>query len=354
MIDLPFKIIFYKSYRRFGLPKLMPMCITLSVTNKCNSKCKICNIWKAYKKNPKKAKEELTLEEYKKIFANFKEFFWVTIDGGEPFLRKDLKDIVFSLYGATKPKFLTIATNAILTKKIVGDVRYIVKKCPKMKIFVNLSLDGIGNAHDNIRGAKGNFKKVLKTFKALKKIRAENLFVSINSVISKYNVNHIQKLYRFITENIKPDSHIFELAENRAKLYNLNIDLSIKEEYCMNVMKFIILKLKEEKKQGVSNLIRKLRIEYYNSLLTGKLPTNFEGIASAYLTPRGEVWLSYSKRYVAGNLRDSNYDFKKIWFSDKTKKFRERMKNNYKTTSVNAFYVNSLCNFLYLSKILFS
>ena len=118
----------------------MPMNITLSVTDRCNSRCKTCNVWKVYRKNPKKAKEELTLEEYERIFRNFKNLFWVTITGGEPFLRNDLRYIIVSLYDATKPKFLTIATNALLTKKIVDDVRYIVKKCPNMKIFVNLSL----------------------------------------------------------------------------------------------------------------------------------------------------------------------------------------------------------------------
>jgi MoaA/NifB/PqqE/SkfB family radical SAM enzyme len=295
------------------------------------------------------------IHEYKKIFMNFKRLLWVTITGGEPFLRDDLKDIVVSLYDTASPRLLTIATNGLQTKKAVKDLEHITRRCPHMKIFVNLSLDGVGEAHDKIRGVSGGFKKLIKTAEALDAIQACNLFVGINTVVSKYNATEIPKIYEFVERDIRPDSHIFELAERRAKLYNLGQDVSPSSKICKNAISFIISRVKESRCDSFySYLIRTLRLGYYDSLLTGRSPIGFEGIASAYIMPTGDVWLSYSERKVAGNLRDSNYDFSSIWFSDMARTIRSKMRKNYNTTLVNAFYVNALCNFAYLPRIFFS
>ena len=347
MIDVMGKIMMYNTYRSVGMPKVLPMAVTLSVTDRCNSRCKTCNVWKAYIKNPGAAKEELTLEEYKRTFSSFRNLLWVTITGGEPFMRPDLKDIVVSLYGAAKPRFLTIATNGTLTKKILRDVSYIAKRCPDMKIFVNISLDGIGHDHDRIRGMKGNFKKVLKTLSELRKDKPKNVFIGINSVISRHNASNIRELYEFVANDIKPDSHIFELAERRAKLYNLKLGVRPKGNAYREALLYLISEIEKNKKTGVLDLMNKLRVSYYSSLLAGKFPHGFEGIASGYIMPRGEVWLSYSKKHVAGNLRDFDFDFKKIWFSDKANSIRKKMRGSYSTTLVNAYYVNASCNFLY-------
>lgn len=352
MIEILPKIVSYRSYKKFGYPKVMPIVLTLSVTDMCNSRCKTCNIWKVYKANPKKVSKELTLDEYKEIFKNFKKLFWVTITGGEPFLRKDLKEIIISLYNTAKPDFLTIATNGTMGEKIVKDIRHILKKCPETTIFINLSLDGIDKLHDSIRGMNSNCKKVMNTLKVLKKIKSKKLFIGINTVISKYNVNHIEELYEFVRRKIRPDSHIFELAENRSKLYNLKLKLSPRKKDYKKVIGFIISKLKEENKEGKLDLIKSLRIEYYNSLLIGKFPKGLEGIASAYIMNDGGVWVSYSKKYIIGNLRNSKYDFNKIWFSEKGKKIRKIMEKNYNTTLVNAFYINILFNFTRFSHLI--
>jgi uncharacterized membrane protein YoaK (UPF0700 family) len=71
---------------------------------------------------------------------------------------------------------------------------------------------------------------------------------------------------------------------------------------------------------------------------------NFEGIASGYIMSNGEAWLSYSKKYMIGNLRDVGYDLKKIWFSKRAEKFRKIMDKKYSTLLANAFYTNFICS----------
>ncbi|MCP4691823.1 MAG: radical SAM protein, partial [Desulfobacterales bacterium] len=47
---------------RMGLARPgMPLNLTFSVTNVCQSRCKTCQIWRLYKDHPEKRHEEMTL-----------------------------------------------------------------------------------------------------------------------------------------------------------------------------------------------------------------------------------------------------------------------------------------------------
>jgi len=343
LANLLLKIIGYNLWKRLGYPKIMPIVLTLSITDECNSRCKTCNIWKI------KTTNELTLIEYEKIFENLGSLFWVTITGGEPFLRKDIKDIVVSLYKKTKLTYLTIPTNAILTEKIVRDTEFIIKKCPDLKLVINLSLDGIGDLHDKIRGFKGNFHKVLETYHALRKINSENLAIGINTVISKYNINQIKELYKFVTKNLKPDSYVCEVAENRAKLYNLNLELTPNYDEVLN---FLIRKQRKVKGE-ISGMIKNLRNDFYRHLIDKKTLNCYAGYASANIMPNGDMWICYVKKSKIGNLRHATYDFKKIWYSKKADEERDKVKRcKYECKLVNAFYTGTMCNFSMLANAL--
>ena len=91
-VELFSNIICYNCFKIFGIPKKLPVFLTINVNDLCNSRCRICNIWK---NDPeKKVKEQLKLWEFERIFKNYGNLYWVTITGGEPFLRKDLVEVV--------------------------------------------------------------------------------------------------------------------------------------------------------------------------------------------------------------------------------------------------------------------
>lgn len=351
MIGIASKIIKYNLYKKFGFPKTLPTIITFSVNDWCNSRCKTCNIWR---NNPlEKMKEELSLKEIEKIFNNFKKIYWLTITGGEPFLKKELVDIVRVIYEKSRPEVATIATNGILANRIALWVKKILKSCKKLSLVINVSLDGIGKQHDMIRGVSGNFDLAVKTIKKLKKLNHPRLIVGINTVISKYNVKNFDEIYRYIREDLKPDSFIVEIAERRAKLYNYDLNITPKTNEYQKVLQLLINSLEKEKPaKKLAKLIKELRIEYYKNLINQSALRIFEGIASAYIMHNGEVWVSYSKPFKIGNLRNVNYDFKKLWFSKKAEKFRKIMESNYETFLANAFYANIMCNPSKIFKIL--
>jgi MoaA/NifB/PqqE/SkfB family radical SAM enzyme len=75
-----------------GLLRKKPFSCLVQVTNRCNMECSFCDFWP----NPAPKKEELTAAEMRRVARELAELgtFVVSIEGGEPFVRKDLVEIV--------------------------------------------------------------------------------------------------------------------------------------------------------------------------------------------------------------------------------------------------------------------
>lgn len=75
-----------------GLLRNRPFNCLIQVTNRCNLRCSFCDFWP----NPAPPREELTVDEYRDLSAQLRDLgcFVVSIEGGEPFLRQDLVEIV--------------------------------------------------------------------------------------------------------------------------------------------------------------------------------------------------------------------------------------------------------------------
>jgi len=341
MLELLPKIAAYKMFRAFGFPKIMPINYTVSLLYTCNSRCKTCNIWK------KKAKN-LTLSEYKEIFKSIgKSPYWITYSGGEPFLRDDIDEICIASYKICRPKIINIPTNGLLGDKIVKKVDKIAANCPKTNIIINLSIDGIGSQHDEIRQIPGNFEKVLYTFKKLKKLKHKNLSIGIHSVISKFNVEDFSRIATYLM-NLKPDSYVTEIAENRVELDTIDSDISPKPISYKAAVDFLIHRIKHTKSKGTNRITQAFRIEYYElvkKILRDKtqvIPC-YAGIASVQISPDGEVWSCCIKAKSMGNLRENGYNFKKIFYNAKFEKERKSIKaKECYCPLANAAYTNML------------
>ncbi len=343
MLEVISKIPLYYLFRLLGRPKKLPMNLTLSVSFKCNSRCKTCNIYK-------KKTDELSLAQWQSIFKNYgKDLFWVTISGGEPFLRKDLVDLVCSLYDSCMPKIINIPTNGLLKDHIPQTVKKIATHCKKAQIVINVSIDEIGEKHDAIRGVRGSYEKALETFSALKSINIPNLSVGIHTVISKFNVFRIPIIYQHLLE-LNPDSYITEIAEERKELDTIGAGISPEYEDYANAVDFLISRLKRDQFNQVGRITRAFRIEYYK-IVKKILKENrqiipcYSGFASAQIAPDGDVWMCCIKAEPVGNLRDVNYEFKNVWFSEKAERLRKSIKNGECYCPLaNASYTNMLHN----------
>ena len=92
--------------------------LILHVTNHCNFRCSHCFV------DFVNIKRDLKIDEYKKISENINNLFWLDVGGGEPFLRKDLSQII-NLF---RKQIVSIPTNGWLLNNILEQIDLIEKK----------------------------------------------------------------------------------------------------------------------------------------------------------------------------------------------------------------------------------
>ncbi|MFA5162293.1 MAG: radical SAM protein [Elusimicrobiales bacterium] len=198
--------------------------VTWEITEACNSKCRLCSIWKHGKRQ-----DTLTLEEIKKVFSDplFKNLEILLITGGEAALRDDLLDILLFISQKLPKARPTISTNALLPDRVLGVVDAILEK--GLCIDVGVSLDGVGEHHDQIRGVPGNFQKVdylLDKLIELKKKHGDRLSFVAGQTLHPITVDYIDETKKYARE--KGVAHFMQLYDEAPYYHNMG-DATIAE-----------------------------------------------------------------------------------------------------------------------------
>lgn len=312
--------------------KKTPAQLIFFVTNRCNSRCRHCFYWK----NLNQKTDELSLAEIEKISKSMGRIFWLFISGGEPFLRLDLPQICQTFYKNNHVNSIVIPTNGILIEKIIKDTEMIVKKCPQAKVVIQVSIDEIGKRHDLLRGVRGNFAKIAKLIPLLKKLQKKyaNLAIQANIVFMHDNQERVKEIYRFIYEEFKIDNICLSLIRGDPReVGTKEIDM---EKYWQAHQFLRKTKRFKQYTSILSRLITKkedMQVEQFMCSLKDKkagIPC-LAGYQSVVLLPNGDLKICELRNEIFGNLREVNYQFSKLWQSQKAEKIRAKIKNCYCT-----------------------
>jgi MoaA/NifB/PqqE/SkfB family radical SAM enzyme len=316
MLELLPKLPLCWSFYRFGWPRMLPFSIVASVSFRCNSKCKTCGVWQ-------KSDDDMTAGEWRKVFASLgRTPFYLTFTGGEPFLRADLQEVIIAAAELCRPGVITIPTNGLLTRRIVDDVNEICAAAAQSQIGLNLSLDGIGAEHDAIRQVPGNWERAMETWQGLKELqsRHKNLVLSIHTVISKLNIHRSRDIAEELA-SLESDSYITEVAEERVELGTVGWDITPAPGDYAPVADFLSARARATSARGLARFTQAFRAEYYQ-LVKRVLAEQRQvipcqaGWASGHIAPNGDVWTCCIRAEAVGNLCETNYDLRPIWFED--------------------------------------
>lgn len=151
---------------------------TVIVTYRCNARCSMCNRYKA----PSKPEEEISIETIRKL----PKMYFTNITGGEPFIRTDLKDIVRELY--KKSDRIVISTNGFFTDRIVD----LCKEFPQ--IGIRISIEGLEQTNNEIRGLQDGYQRGYKTLKTLRKMGMKD--VGFGMTVQDKNAPDLVPLYK--------------------------------------------------------------------------------------------------------------------------------------------------------------
>jgi MoaA/NifB/PqqE/SkfB family radical SAM enzyme len=327
-----------------GRPIALPVNITVSVSYRCNSRCKTCNVWLL-------PNDDLTLSEWDRVYASLGHApYWFTFSGGEPTLRKDLPEMVASAYRHCRPGIINIPTNGIQYKVIPARIERVLQAAPDAEVIINLSLDGVGAKHDHVRGVRDNWNHSMRTYAALKQLKRQyaNLTLGIHTVISNFNVDSFPELCEVVQRELKPDSFITEIAEERVELDTVGLGITPTAEKYTVAIDALLESLRGQQLTGVAAVTQAFRREYYEIVKRTlrehrQVIPCMAGIASAQIAPNGDVWTCCIRAQSMGNLRDHEYNFGAVWRTGKAAQLRASIKaGECYCPLANAAYTNML------------
>lgn len=300
---------------RMGIERGPYLC-TFLPTLRCNAHCQTCDLWRS-----DEVREEMTLAEIKTLFDQMTDLRVVKVTGGEPFLRGDLPEILD--YFLNKRKFLVqVTSNGLLTKKIVRTVRDLASH----KLHMCISLDGVGEFVDDMRGIAGYYETVLSTLKGLVEVQEKKrFFLAVNQTIFYSEASQVTKLMSILADLGVKNVH-YTVEHN---LFDPDADEAEKKNYWRYVPKDDFSRVKDAvSRLPLSDGTRNIAYKYYfkgleNRVLRGLKKPDFNCTAlSSYfrLYPGGDVLTCSVITKPVANLH--NADFMKVWKSPQMERAR--------------------------------
>jgi len=197
-----------------------PRSVDIAITNDCNLRCTYCSHFTS----AGDVDQDLSLKEWLQFFEELGQcaVMDLTLEGGEPFCRKDLKEIIQGIVD-NHMRYRILSNGTLITEDMAGFLAS-TGRCNGVQVSVDGSTPAI---HDASRG-HGTFRMAIQGIKSLKK---QDIPVHVRVTINKYNVGDLDKIADLLLEEIGlPD-----FSTNAASYMGLcrqnagNIQLGIKE-----------------------------------------------------------------------------------------------------------------------------
>ncbi|MCI8291626.1 MAG: radical SAM protein [Clostridia bacterium] len=283
-------------------------------TLRCNAKCKHCGSRAGEDCN---FKDELTTEEIENALESIANKYnaneiLLNITGGEPLVRKDLFEVME--FARNLGYHWGMTTNAIL----INDDNIEKMKRTGMTT-ISISLDGLESSHDEFRGVKGSYSKIIENVHKLKKANFLTQ-LQITTVVSKNNINELENMYIKISElgidtwrivNMEPIGR----AEDNKELILDNKDY-------INLINFIKEKRRKSKFKVTYGCSHFLGMKYENEVRDNSFFC-VSGFTTASILYNGDIYVcpdvERRKELIQGNIRKD--DFVQVW-QNKFKWFR--------------------------------
>ena len=322
-LSLP-RTIWRNQRRRVDLPRFL----TYIVTFTCNARCIMCDSWK------KPSPNDLSLDEIEGIFEQLPRMDAVRLSGGEPFVRRDLLEIAHRVQRRLRPAFLHVTSNGFLTDRIV---RFCEERDKSIPLELLISVDGVEDKHNQVRGHDKAWDYVIRTLEALAPRRKElRMEMAVNqTIVDAEGVEHYKKLRdRLAPLGVRNN---FVMAYDASATYHLESEMEVAPDEVGEFTTFgefgeeQLRDLFDSVEEDLGNypLAERVAKRYYlrgirNRLLGDVGDPNPKCVALSShmrLLPDGRVPVCQFNTRSVGSLRDQSFD--ELWFGDEIREQRD-------------------------------
>ena len=286
----------------------LPTDISIITTYRCPMQCMMCNIWK----NPTAKAKEITPGELEML----PDFKFVNITGGEPFVREDLEEIIEVMF--RKSPRIVISTSGWFDDRVIA----LARKYPR--IGIRISIEGMRDKNDELRGRPGGFDKGVGILRELKAMGLKDIGFGIT--VSNHNSADMLHLYDLSKEL----GMEFATAAFHNSFYFHKYDnvITNTDEVTDNFCRLIDAQLKEHSPKSWFRAYFNMGLVNYVNGGRRLLPCE-AGSVNCFLDPYGEIYpcngMEQDKwKLSMGNIR-SGKSFEEIWNSPEADEVRRHV-----------------------------
>ncbi|MFA5388679.1 MAG: glycosyltransferase [Candidatus Omnitrophota bacterium] len=300
------------------------------VTKKCNANCKFCfnkNSWQISAGDGDMELGEVSALTKRTGFLPF-----LTVTGGEPFLREDIYEVCREFYLNCSTKFITIVTNGTRCDYISDVTERLLINCPDIRLTVLVALDDINEKHDSIKGIKGCYQKASITLNKLKglKLKFQNLTVGINTMLIEENSGSIEDILDNFGSSFQYDRQSLNLLREPACTSNEPGFIKL-EEY------FGMISKANERFFRTDPVFRGRMNEIFMRYCCEKTLKEFKlkkGACSAarkffVIGNSGDIFPCELLAGPLGNIREEGYDINRLFYGERARKARADIRHKH-------------------------
>lgn len=307
--------------------------IALFVTMRCNAQCSMCNITDVLND---RHMPDIPLEKIERLLDDVKRYRpSIILFGGEPFVRKDIVDIV----KAVKKRGLTVG---MFTNGTLLDQKTVDALISEKLDFIAFSLQGSSQVHDKILSVPGAYDKMVSAIRFFTERSKRHTKVVIHATVCEHNatdLENIAKLGRELKVDLVRFGHptFFSFQEKERATQTLKTVFAGDD---VNTMSYIY-DIRGKERLYADNIIA-VRKKYgdaisftpelgddemkswYSTDFTSKRRCLF-ALRGCFIYPNGDVYPCESISYKMGNVFEQG--FAAVWNGPRYKKFRRELKN---------------------------
>ena len=318
---------------------IRPTVLIYNCTWVCDAKCTMCHNWKFGDR-----KSDMTLEQLEPVMAKP---FWgavenLNISGGEPTTRNDLPEMV-ELFHRHLPRLrkIGINTTGLTPHRAIPMLTRIVDFCATQGILISIrvSLDGIGDIHNQVRDVKNGFDKACKTIDAMQALadRHDNFQFGIAATIFGTNMEDAENILAWArTKNLDVVFNMLRFTDAMLHNKDLQETIGFKEREEAFMRKFFLERVQEE---SILSGQAFMYLHYADMIANGyqrTMPCPFQS-QGLLLNPNGDLHYCENSEKLGNVLDDAA---SALYFKAESLAHREHLKDKVCPTCLSPCQVN--------------
>ncbi len=304
-----------------------PLYLILFVTRECNAFCGHCLL-----SNPELKSGKLTVDDYEKIARSMGPLLFLLPTGGEPWLRRDLPQIVSKFIDHNQVVNVGIPSNGSFPDRLIPGMEWLLSRYPGVDFAIDISFDHLHEKHDANRKIEGLFDQACETYNALKPLakRFENFNLNVCFTVSALNQYDLDEIYDFLihTLGVTNMNHLLVRGFSREMA---------QQEVEPDRYRHLGERIKQDEMKGYhgfafSDFINAIRYRRQDVIYKTTLENKFQlpcraGELAGVIYPNGDVFPCELLNEKIGNLAEVDFHMPTLWNSPRAQEVINKIRD---------------------------